>query len=90
MFVWCSARRTANPVVLFSLRKLNEREAYRLSEPPGYGRETWQAAHDWAQQQQVSMLRVANSRWAIISLRFLNRYIASGANIDATAYWLYR
>ena len=46
-----------------------------------------QAALYWTQQQQLSTLRVATQLGNTAALK---RYIASGANIDATAYWLYR
>ncbi len=46
-----------------------------------------QAALHWAQLQQVVTLRVATQ---VGNTAALKRYIASGANIDATAYWLYR
>ena len=71
-----------------SLRKLNEREArIGLLAGRGMGEKLMQAALHWAQQQQVSTLRVATQ---VGNTAALKRYIASGANIDATAYWLYR
>ncbi|EMG7113114.1 dTDP-4-amino-4,6-dideoxy-D-galactose acyltransferase [Enterobacter cloacae] len=71
-----------------SLRKLNEREArIGLLAGRGMGEKLMQAALHWAQQQQVSTLRVATQMGNTAALK---RYIASGANIDATAYWLYR
>ena len=71
-----------------SLRKLNEREArIGLLAGRGMGETLMQAALHWAQQQKVSTLRVATQMGNTAALK---RYIASGANIDATAYWLYR
>ncbi|THC24019.1 dTDP-4-amino-4,6-dideoxy-D-galactose acyltransferase [Enterobacter sp. AD2-3] len=71
-----------------SLRKLNEREArIGLLAGRGMGEKLMQAALHWAQQQQVETLRVATQLGNTAALK---RYIASGANIDATAYWLYR
>ena len=71
-----------------SLRKLNEREArIGLLAGRGMGEKLMQAALHWAQQQQLVTLRVATQLGNTAALK---RYIASGANIDATAYWLYR
>jgi dTDP-4-amino-4,6-dideoxy-D-galactose acyltransferase len=71
-----------------SLRKLNEHEArIGLLAGRGMGDKLMQAALHWAQQQQLSTLRVATQMGNTAALK---RYIASGANIDATAYWLYR
>ncbi|MCU6277675.1 dTDP-4-amino-4,6-dideoxy-D-galactose acyltransferase [Enterobacter quasiroggenkampii] len=71
-----------------SLRKLNACEArIGLLAGRGMGEKLMQAALHWAQQQQVETLRVATQVGNIAALK---RYIASGANIDATAYWLYR
>ena len=71
-----------------SLRKLNEREArIGLLAGRGMGEKLMQAALHWAQLQQVETLRVATQ---VGNTAALKRYIASGANIDATAYWLYR
>ena len=71
-----------------SLRKLNVREArIGLLAGRGMGEKLMQAALHWAQQQQVETLRVATQ---VGNTAALKRYIASGANIDATAYWLYR
>lgn len=71
-----------------SLRKLNACEArIGLLAGRGMGEKLMQAALHWAQQQQVETLRVATQ---VGNTAALKRYIASGANIDATAYWLYR
>ncbi|MDR0173807.1 dTDP-4-amino-4,6-dideoxy-D-galactose acyltransferase [Enterobacter sichuanensis] len=71
-----------------SLRKLNEREArIGLLAGRGMGEKLMQAALYWAQEQKLVTLRVATQ---VGNTAALKRYIASGANIDATAYWLYR
>lgn len=71
-----------------SLRKLNEHEArIGLLAGRGMGEKLMQAALHWAGQQQLSTLRVATQMGNTAALK---RYIASGANVDATAYWLYR
>lgn len=71
-----------------SLRRLTEHEArIGLLAGRGMGEKLMQAALHWAEQQQVSTLRVATQMGNTAALK---RYIASGANIDATAYWLYR
>lgn len=71
-----------------SLRKLNEHEArIGLLAGRGMGEKLMQAVLYWTQQQQLSTLRVATQLGNTAALK---RYIASGANIDATAYWLYR
>ena len=71
-----------------SLRKLNEREArIGLLAGRGMGEKLMQAALHWAQEQKLVTLRVATQ---VGNTAALKRYIASGANIDATAYWLYR
>ncbi|MDO2442576.1 dTDP-4-amino-4,6-dideoxy-D-galactose acyltransferase [Enterobacter nematophilus] len=86
----CLVFRTANDQIqgFVSLRKLNAREArIGLLAGRGMGEKLMQAALHWAQQQQVETLRVATQ---VGNTAALKRYIASGANIDATAYWLYR
>ena len=86
----CLIFRAANGQIqgFVSLRKLNEREArIGLLAGRGMGEKLMQAALHWAEQQQVSTLRVATQMGNTAALK---RYIASGANIDATAYWLYR
>lgn len=71
-----------------SLRRLNEHEArIGLLAGRGMGEKLMQAALHWAEQQRVSTLRVATQMGNTAALK---RYIASGASIDATAYWLYR
>ncbi|MCM7280248.1 dTDP-4-amino-4,6-dideoxy-D-galactose acyltransferase [Enterobacter bugandensis] len=86
----CLIYRAANGQIqgFVSLRKLNEREArIGLLAGRGMGEKLMQAALHWAQLQQVETLRVATQ---VGNTAALKRYIASGANIDATAYWLYR
>ena len=86
----CLIFRAANGQIqgFVSLRKLNEREArIGLLAGRGMGEKLMQAALRWAQLQQVETLRVATQ---VGNTAALKRYIASGANIDATAYWLYR
>jgi len=46
-----------------------------------------QAALLWAQRRQLSVLRVATQ---VGNTAALKRYIQSGANVESTAYWLYR
>lgn len=71
-----------------SLRQLSEQDArIGLLAGRGMGEKLMQAALHWAQQQQLSTLRVATQMGNTAALK---RYIASGANVDATAYWLYR
>ncbi|MGT8859073.1 dTDP-4-amino-4,6-dideoxy-D-galactose acyltransferase [Enterobacter sp. 186315] len=71
-----------------SLRKLSEQDArIGLLAGRGMGEKLMQAALHWAQQQQLFTLRVATQMGNTAALK---RYIASGANVDATAYWLYR
>lgn len=71
-----------------SLRKLSDSEGrIGLLAGRGLGDQLMQAALQWAQQQQLSTLRVATQMGNTAALK---RYIASGATISATAYWLYR
>ena len=71
-----------------SLRQLNDGEArIGLLAGRGMGDTLMQAALSWAAQRQLSTLRVATQLGNTAALK---RYIASGGNIDATAYWLYR
>lgn len=86
----CLVFRTADGQIqgFVSLRKLNEHEArIGLLAGRGMGEKLMQAAMHWALQQRLSTLRVATQMGNTAALK---RYIASGANIDATAYWLYR
>ncbi|KZR29767.1 dTDP-4-amino-4,6-dideoxy-D-galactose acyltransferase [Enterobacter genomosp. S] len=82
-------RASEGPIEGFvSLRRLNEHEArIGLLAGRGMGEKLMQAALHWAEQQQVSTLRIATQMGNTAALK---RYIASGASIDATAYWLYR
>ncbi|MCU6667462.1 dTDP-4-amino-4,6-dideoxy-D-galactose acyltransferase [Enterobacteriaceae bacterium H4N4] len=71
-----------------SLRQLNDAEArIGLLAGRGMGEKLMQAALCWAQQQKLSTLRVATQMGNTAALK---RYIASGGNIESTAYWLYR
>ncbi|MBL5886425.1 dTDP-4-amino-4,6-dideoxy-D-galactose acyltransferase [Lelliottia aquatilis] len=71
-----------------SLRQLSEDEArIGLLAGRGMGDKLMQAALHWAEQRQLSTLRVATQLGNTAALK---RYIASGGTIDATAYWLYR
>jgi dTDP-4-amino-4,6-dideoxy-D-galactose acyltransferase len=71
-----------------SLRQLSDSEArIGLLAGRGMGDKLMQAALNWAAQRQLSTLRVATQLGNTAALK---RYIASGGNIDATAYWLYR
>ncbi len=46
-----------------------------------------QAAQRWAALRGLTTLRVATQMGNTAALK---RYILSGANIESTAYWLYR
>lgn len=71
-----------------SLRELNDADArIGLLAGRGAGAELMQAALSWAQSRGKTTLRVATQMGNTAALK---RYIASGANVDATAYWLYR
>lgn len=86
----CLIFRAANGQIqgFVSLRKLNEREArIGLLAGRGMGEKLMQAALHWAQLQQVETLRVATQ---VGNTAALKRYIHSGANVESTAYWLYR
>ncbi len=51
------------------------------------GRSLMQAARYWAYARGLSTLRVATQMGNTAALK---RYILSGANVESTAYWLYR
>ena len=71
-----------------SLRQLNECEArIGLLAGRGAGAELMQAARHWAAQRELTTLRVATQMGNTAALK---RYILSGANVESTAYWLYR
>lgn len=71
-----------------SLRQLNDSEArIGLLAGRGAGEALMQAALLWAQRRQLSILRVATQMGNTAALK---RYIQSGANVQSTAYWLYR
>lgn len=71
-----------------SLRELNDSEArIGLLAGRGAGAELMQAALGWAQARGKTTLRVATQMGNTAALK---RYIQSGANVESTAYWLYR
>ncbi|EPJ3207552.1 dTDP-4-amino-4,6-dideoxy-D-galactose acyltransferase [Salmonella enterica subsp. enterica serovar Derby] len=71
-----------------SLRELNATEArIGLLAGRGAGEELMQAALCWAQARGKTTLRVATQMGNTAALK---RYIDSGANVESTAYWLYR
>lgn len=71
-----------------SMRQLNESEArIGLLAGRGVGGPLMDAARFWCQQRGVETLRVATQTSNTAALR---RYIQSGANINSTAFWLYR
>ena len=71
-----------------SLRQLSEREArIGLLAGRGAGVELMQAAQRWAALRGLTTLRVATQMGNTAALK---RYILSGANVESTAYWLYR
>ncbi len=53
----------------------------------GAGAQLMQAARYWAASRGLSTLRVATQMGNTAALK---RYILSGANVESTAYWLYR
>ena len=71
-----------------TLRALNEQEArIGLLAGRGTGEALMQAARHWCVTRGLYTLRVATQAGNRAALR---RYIASGGNIESTAYWLYR
>ena len=70
-----------------SLRQLSEREARIGLAGRGAGAELMQAAQCWAALRELTTLRVATQMGNTAALK---RYILSGANVESTAYWLYR
>ena len=71
-----------------SLRQLNEHEArIGLLTGRGAGAELMHAAQRWAALRGLTILRVATQMGNTAALK---RYILSGANVESTAYWLYR
>lgn len=71
-----------------TLRQLNEQEArIGLLAGRGTGEALMQAARGWCETRGLSTLRVATQAGNTAALR---RYIQSGANVESTAYWLYR
>ncbi|WP_105737495.1 dTDP-4-amino-4,6-dideoxy-D-galactose acyltransferase [Cronobacter dublinensis] len=71
-----------------TLRQINEQEArIGLLAGRGVGEALMQAARQWCVARGLYTLRVATQAGNRAALR---RYIASGGNIESTAYWLYR
>lgn len=86
----CLVLRTSNGDIrgYVSLRELDGREArIGLLAGRGAGAELMQAALGWAQARGKTTLRVATQMGNTAALK---RYILSGANVESTAYWLYR
>ncbi|HBZ9947727.1 dTDP-4-amino-4,6-dideoxy-D-galactose acyltransferase, partial [Klebsiella pneumoniae] len=71
-----------------SLRQITATEArIGLLAGRGAGAQLMQAARYWAASRGLSTLRVATQMGNTAALK---RYILSGANVESTAYWLYR
>ncbi|EOY5379802.1 dTDP-4-amino-4,6-dideoxy-D-galactose acyltransferase [Cronobacter dublinensis] len=71
-----------------TLRQINEQEArIGLLAGRGAGEALMQAARQWCVARGLYTLRVATQ---VGNRPALRRYIASGGNIESTAYWLYR
>ncbi|HBC9290827.1 TPA: dTDP-4-amino-4,6-dideoxy-D-galactose acyltransferase [Escherichia coli] len=71
-----------------SLRELNATDArIGLLAGRGSGAQLMQAALNWAYARGKTTLRVATQMGNTAALK---RYIQSGANVESTAYWLYR
>lgn len=71
-----------------SLRQLSECEArIGLLAGRGAGAELMQAAQRWSALRELTTLRVATQMGNVAALK---RYFLSGANVESTAYWLYR
>ncbi|ALB61234.1 Lipopolysaccharide biosynthesis protein RffC [Cronobacter condimenti 1330] len=86
----CLILRTPQGVLrgFVTLRALNEQEArIGLLAGRGAGEALMQAARQWCVTRGLYTLRVATQAGNRAALR---RYIASGGNIESTAYWLYR
>ena len=73
---------------IVSLRELNATDArIGLLAGRGAGAELMQTALNWAYARGKTTLRVATQMGNTAALK---RYIQSGANVESTAYWLYR
>lgn len=71
-----------------SMRQLSDTEArIGLLAGSGVGGQLMDVARSWCQQRGLHTLRVATQTSNTAALR---RYIQSGANIESTAFWLYR
>ncbi len=64
-----------------------DRSAYRPAGRTRRRAQLMQAARYWAASRGLSTLRVATQMGNTAALK---RYILSGANVESTAYWLYR
>ena len=81
-------RREREITAFVSLRQLNGSDArIGLLAGRGAGEALMQAAMHWALERQLTTLRVATQSGNTAALK---RYIQSGANVESTAYWLYR
>lgn len=81
-------RRKREITAFVSLRQLNGSDArIGLLAGRGAGEALMQAAMHWALERQLTTLRVATQSGNTAALK---RYIQSGANVESTAYWLYR
>ena len=79
---------TFDPSGYVSLRELNATDArIGLLAGRGAGAELMQTALNWAYARGKTTLRVATQMGNTAALK---RYIQSGANVESTAYWLYR
>lgn len=77
-----------------SLRELGDGEArigllaaLPAARGKGVGKRLMLAAADWCQARRLARLRVATQLSNLAALRL---YLASGATLESTAYWLYR
>ncbi|MEI8554305.1 GNAT family N-acetyltransferase, partial [Escherichia coli] len=71
-----------------SLRELNATDArIGVLAGRGFGAELMQTALNWAYARGKTTLRVGTQMGNTAALK---RYIQSGANVESTAYWLYR
>ena len=85
---WTLGVRPAYPALLKHYRAVLNDQPWSLPEGELQASEKlMQAALHWAQQQQLATLRVATQLGNTAALK---RYILSGANVESTAYWLYR
>ena len=86
----CLVLRSASGAIrgYVSLRELNATDVrIGLLAGRGAGEQLMQAALNWAYARGKTTLRVATQMGNTAALK---RYIQSGANVESTAYWLYR